>query len=177
MNDINSNHQVSQIEQRSFFTIPYVKSVSESFLPITKKYGFDTAYFVPNILNKIIRKGKDKIDPKSQNDCVYKINCLNCDMSYVGQTKRQLGTRVKEHMSDIKKKNGVLSVVSNHKLENNHEMKWSEVAILDIEPSYTKRIISEMIYIKKQIKGLNKQSDTDLLPDTYLPIIDTLLPI
>jgi len=98
-------------------------------------------------------------------------------MSYVGQTKRQLGTRVKEHMSDIKKKKGVLSVVSNHRLENNHEMKWSEVAILDVEPSYTKRIIAEMIYIKKQIKSLNKQSDTDLLPDVYLPIIDTLLPI
>jgi len=28
-------------------------------------------------------------------------------------------------------------------------MEWSEVAILDVEPSYTKRIVSEMIYIKK----------------------------
>jgi len=177
MNDINSNHQLSQIEHKNFFTIPYVKSVSESFLPITKKYGFDTGYFVPNTLNKIIRKDKDKIDSKSQNDCVYKINCSNCDMSYVGQTKRQLGTRLKEHMSDINKKNGVLSVVSTHKIENNHEMKWSEVAILDVEPSYTKRIISEMIYIKKQIKGLNKQSDTELLPDAYLPIMDILCPI
>jgi len=29
-------------------------------------------------------------------------------------------------------------------------MKWSEAAILDIEPSYVKRIVSEIIYIKKQ---------------------------
>jgi len=35
---------------------------------------------------------------------VYKIKCSNCDINYVGQTKRQLGTRLKEHMSDIKKR-------------------------------------------------------------------------
>jgi len=59
-------------------------------------------------------------------------------------------------------------------LEKNHELNWEEAKILDIEPSYTKRIVSEMIHIKKQSKGLNKQSDTDLLSDIYLPIIENL---
>jgi len=172
-NKKNFNNQCSQKIQKNFFTIPYVKSISESFLPITRKYGFDTAYSVLNKLNKIIKRGKDKIDPMSKNDVVYKISCSNCDMSYVGQTKRQLCTRIKEHMSDIKKKNG-LSVVSNHRLEYNHDMNWSEIAILDVETSYCKRIISEMVYIKRQRNSLNKQSDTDLLPDVYLPIIDVL---
>jgi len=112
----------------------------------------------------------------SKNDVVYKISCSNCDMSYVKQTKRQLGTRIKEHMSDIKKKNGILSVVSNHRLEYDHDMNWSETAILDVELSYVKRIVSEMFYIKRQCNSLNKQSDTDLLPDAYLPIIDFLSP-
>jgi len=105
------------------------------------------------------------------------VKCYNCDNSYVGQTKRQLGTRLKEHKSDIKKKSGLLSVVLKHILDNNHEMDWSGVAILDKEPSYVKRIISEMIYIKRQHRGLNKQSDTDLLSDTYLPIINILPPL
>jgi len=48
--------------------------------------------------------------------------------------------------------------------------------ILDIESLYVKRIISEMVYIKRLCKGLNKQSDTDLLSDAYLPIIDFLSP-
>jgi len=112
----------------------------------------------------------------SQNDVVYKINCLNCDNSCVGQTKRQLSTRLKEHMSDIRKKNDTLSVISNHRLEYNHDMNWSEATILDIESSYVKRIVSEMVHIKRQHKGLNKQSDTDLLSDMYLPIIEILSP-
>jgi len=168
------NTNTLQIKEKNFFTIPYVKSVSESFLPITKKYGWNIAFSVPNTLNKYIKRYKDKIELKSQKEVVYKINCLNCNSSYVGQTKRQFKTRLKEHISDINKKNGVLSVVSNHRIEHNHDMNWSEASVLDIERSYTKRIVSEMVHIKKQSYGLNKQSDTDLLPQVYLPIIDSL---
>jgi len=112
-----------QTNRNNFFTIPYIKSISESFLPIVKKYGYDVAYSVPNTLNKIIRRGKDRIDPMSQNDVVYK-------------------------MSDIKKKNGTLSVISNHRLKYNHDMNWGEATILDKESSYVKRIVSEMVHIK-----------------------------
>ena len=40
--------------------------------------------------------------------------------------------------------------------------------ILDVEPSYNKRLISEMIHIKKQRQGINKQNDTESLPEPYL---------
>jgi len=148
--DRNNVEQMSKINQKNYFTIPYVRSISGSFLPIVKKYGFDIAFSVPNTLNRFIKRGKDIIEPMLQNDCVYIIECLNCDMTYVGQTKRRLCTRLKEHMTDINKKKGLLSVVSNHRLEHNHEMNWSETTILDIEPSFTKRIVSEMVHIKKQ---------------------------
>jgi len=68
-----------------------------------------------------------------------------------------------------------LSVISNHRLETNHEMNWNDIKIVDNEPSYSKRLISEMIHIKKQSYDLNKQSDTELL-DTYLPMIELLSP-
>jgi len=174
---VNLNDKHSNKNRLSFFTIPYVKSISESFLPITMKFGFNIAYSIPNTLHNFIKRGKDRINTTSQSNCVYKIKCHNCENSYVGQTKRQLGTRLKEHMSDIKKKSGLLSVVSKHILECNHEMDWKRTVILDKEPSYTKRIISEMIYIKRQHIGLNKQSDTDLLSDAYLPIINILPPM
>jgi len=134
------------------------------------------AYTVPNTLNRFIKRGKDQIDFMAQSDCVYKIVCGDCDASYVGQTKRQLATRIKEHKGDYNKKIGTLSVISNHRLKNNHEFNWGETRILDKELSYTKRLVSEMIFIKRQNNGLNKQSDTELLSDAYLPIIHLLLP-
>jgi len=79
--------QMSQINKKNYFTISYVGSISESFLPIIKKYGFDIAFIVPNTLTRFIKRGKDIIEPMLQNDCVYKIECLNCDKTYGGQTK------------------------------------------------------------------------------------------
>jgi len=81
-------------------------------------------------------------------DVVNKITCHDCDVSYVGQTKRQLGTRIKEHFSDINKKSGSPSVISHHRIHMNHEINWNQVKIIDNEPSFNKRIVSEMIYIK-----------------------------
>ena len=58
----------------------------------------------------------------------------------------------------------------------NHEFDWENVEILDKEPSYKKKSMSEMLHIKKQVLGLNKQSDTELLSDAYLPILDRMSP-
>jgi len=43
-----------------------------------------------------------------------------------------------------------------NRLENDHEMNCNEIEIVDTEPSYCKRLISEIIHLKKQPYGLNK---------------------
>jgi len=64
-------------------------------------------------------------------------------------------------------------VISN-RLSYNHDFDWEGERILNNERSWNKRIISEMIHIKRQSCGINKQSDTDLLPEIYFPVIGTL---
>jgi len=48
--------------------------------------------------------------------------------------------------------------------------------ILDSESSYNKRLISEMILIKRQKQNLNKQNDTESLSEPYLQITQSLSP-
>lgn len=118
----------------------------------------------------------DHIDKLSHNGIVYKISCNDCNATYIGQTKRQLKTRVQEHKRDIKS-NTSPSVTSRHCSEFNHNFDWGRVEIMDEERSYSKRLTSEMIFIKRQKSGINKQSDTNLLPASYTPIINLLPPI
>ena len=94
-----------------------------------------------------------------------------CESSYVGQTKRKLKTRIKEHKTDIKKPTSEISVISRHRLNEMHELDWDNIRILDTEQSLMKRRISEMIHIKDQTSGINKQSDKEGLPDVYLPLL------
>jgi len=130
---------VDLTSEKKFFTIPYLNSISESFIPIIKKYGYDIAFTIPHTLNTFIKCGKDSLDPMSHLGVVYKITCHDCNASYVGQTKKQLRTRIKEHVSDINKKNGSPSVISEHRLNFNHEFEWENIKIMDNEQSYKKK--------------------------------------
>jgi len=121
--------------------------------------------------------GKDKLEFFAHSEVVYLIPCRDCEATYVGQTKRQLHTRIKEHKTDINKNNASPSAITLHRLESSHEFDWDNIKILDEEPIYNKKLISEMIHIKRQKNGLNNQNDTDSLPESYSPIINLFPPI
>jgi len=95
-----------QVVEKEYFTIPYVNSTSESFTPVCARFGFYMSHSILNILQKYIKRGKDKLEIRYQQDVVYKIICKDCETTYIGQTKRQLGTRLQEHVKDINKKSG-----------------------------------------------------------------------
>jgi len=155
----------------SFFTIPFCTGFPNEFVSNIKNYiNKRLAYTVSNKLKSFIRLYKDPLPRTHHCNVIYKISCLDCDASYVGQTKRKLITRIKEHRSDINKTTGSLSVVSLHRLEG-HEFDWDNVSILDEEPSFRKRLIAEMLHISKNIHNINIQSDTDCLDKLYQPII------
>ena len=39
----------------------------------------------------------------------------------------------------------IKELISNHRLKYDHNFKWDKIKILDNEPSYSKRLISEML--------------------------------
>jgi hypothetical protein len=59
-------------------------------------------------------------------------------------------------------------------VQQNHEFDWDNIVILDEEAQLSKRLISEMIHIKKQNNGLNLHSDTELLDPIYADLVDFL---
>jgi hypothetical protein len=106
---------------------------------------------------------------------VYKIKCNDYDASYVGQTKRKLNTRIKEHTNNIKLDSLKHSVISEHITRYNHSIDWNNTLILDTEPKYYKRLIFEMIHMKEQNNGLNLQKGTKLLNESYFDLLDRLV--
>jgi len=128
-------------------------------------------YFSLNRLKNIIKGHKDTFPITKTKNVIYKISCKDCETSYVGQTGRQLKTRMTEHRNHIKRNTNTPSVITEHKLEYGH-FDWDGVKIMDKESLWNKRIISEMLHISKQTKSLNLQSDTNSLHDSYFSIIN-----
>ena len=62
-------------------------------------------------------------------EVVYKIECIDCNISYIGETKKQLKDRVKQHEAAVRNKTN-LSVVCHHVAQNNHTMNFSGAKVL-----------------------------------------------
>ena len=63
-------------------------------------------------LNHIFAKPKDPVLKEQKSDAIHSISCNDCNQEYIGQTKRQFGTRLKEHQKAVslsKKDNSALS--------------------------------------------------------------------
>jgi len=56
----------------------------------------------------------------AKNNVIYKISCKNCEVTYVGQTKRQLKTRLKEHKNNLRQDQSKHLVISQHINEYNY---------------------------------------------------------
>ncbi|XP_071652241.1 uncharacterized protein [Temnothorax longispinosus] len=154
--------------------MPYLKDTSEIITSAVIKSENFVGYRILNKLNSIIKVQKDKSAQSSKNNVIYKICCKNCDASYVGQTKRQLRTRIKEHQANIRLDASKHSVVSEHITKFNHAFDWDNVEVLEVEHNYKKRLTAEMIYIKEQPNGINSNKDTELLNEAYFDVLRLL---
>ncbi|KYN14498.1 hypothetical protein ALC57_13304 [Trachymyrmex cornetzi] len=161
-------------EMRVLMVFPYVKSICNKISRSIDKSNNMIGYRCTNKLNRFIKVHKDRNPHEKNNNVIYRLNCNNCDVSYVGQTKRQLQTRIREHRNNIKLDQSKHSVISKHINDTNHDFNWEDVNILDFEKNYKKRNISEMIHIKEQINGLNLMKDIELLDKAYSNILDEI---
>ncbi|KYN01690.1 hypothetical protein ALC62_07519 [Cyphomyrmex costatus] len=138
---------------------------------IVNSYPLD---YIFNIINRrikcLIERCKVNFD-NSEFSLNKNRNCRDCDSTYVGQTKRQLQTRIKEHRNNIRMDSSKHSVISQHIIDYGHSFDWENVDIMDVEHNYKKRLISEMLHIKEQSKGLNYMRDTELLSESYISIL------
>jgi len=112
--------------KKGWFLIPFISKVTEKFKYITNIINKKLAYFSLQKLGWIVKAQKDRLKTVENKNVVYKLSCKSCDASYVGQTKRKLGTRISEHKNDIHKKISNYTVITDHIIEQKHEFDWDK---------------------------------------------------
>jgi len=88
-----------------------MQDISDKFKNVINGEVRRTAFFNLNKLNKFVKVYIDPIPKEQKRNVIYKINCKDCDASYVSQTKRKLITRVTEHKSNLCKGSNSYSVI------------------------------------------------------------------
>jgi len=165
----------SSTDNKKIIVFPYINKLSELIVATLDNSLYITCFRILNNLGGFIKAHKDTHDFFNNNNVVYKIFCKDCSASYVGQTKRQLKTRTREHVNNSKSVTAKPSVITEHMREFSHSFDWNNVKILDTETNYFgKRSVSEMLHIREQRNGINTQKDTELLDNAYHDVLDLL---
>ena len=83
-------------------TILYIKGTSEIISRILRPYNIRVAHKPITTLRHTLTNVKDKEQPYDRQGAVYKINCADCQATYIGETGRNLNMRLTEHKRSTK---------------------------------------------------------------------------
>lgn len=152
--------------------MPYIPNVSENISNILKKHNVTIAHKPYNTTKKFSKTLKPKLQIEDETNTVYKIDCNNCNSTYIGQSKQYLHKRIYSHKYNTKNLNHNSTALTKHSLENNHSFNFNNIEILDIEPNYQKRLIHEMLQIKRHKNTINNRTDIENLSETYFNLLE-----
>ena len=97
-------------------TIPYIAR-------ILQPYNIRAAHKPITTLRHLLTNVKDRDEPNNRQGAVYKIKCSDCQASYIGETGRNLNTRLTEHKRATRNGN-VNNHISEHHQLTNHKIDW-----------------------------------------------------
>jgi hypothetical protein len=67
---------------------------------------------------------------------VYSIPCGDCEKEYLGQSKRQFGTRLKEHQKAVSTLDKGKSALAEHVCYTKHEIAWENSKVITTNNHY-----------------------------------------
>ena len=122
-------------------TIPYIRGTSETIARILR-YNIRVAHKPMFTLRRLLANVKDKDEPDDRPGAVYKIKCSDCQATYIGETGRNLTTRLNEHKRATKK-GDVNNNMAEHHLKTSHTIDWDSATCLTYSTDYYQRITLE----------------------------------
>ena len=99
-------------------------------------YNIRVAHKPISTLRRLLTNVKDKSKPEDRQGEVYKIKCCDCQVSYIGETGRNLSTRLTEHKRATR--NGdVNNHIAEHHLKTKHQIDWDCATCVTYSTDYS----------------------------------------
>jgi hypothetical protein len=140
-----------KFDAKNKLIVPYLPSLvnKRGFM---KKFNSDFIFTYKNKLcNVLISNG-----PKRDKTGVYQIPCNTCDRFYIGETGRELNTRLKEHQRDFINRKPE-SAIFNHYADTGHKMNFNDANVIYVCNNLVKRRIVESSVINEfGVKSINQ---------------------
>ena len=98
------------------------------------------------------------------------IKCCDCQATYIGETGRNLNTRLTEHRRATR--NGdINNNIAEHHLQTNHRIDWDSATCVTYNTNYYQRIVLESWFTNLEQTPINRCLQ---LPAPYKRLIDDI---
>ena len=161
-----------EIQKCFYISVPYFPGLSESYKKIFKYTPIQVCFKGVNTLKSLLMHPKDKISTDQKKDIVYHWECQadGCNSSYIGETSRALGKRVKKHSKST------TSAILKHCKDFHHPLpSISDFSIIDKDPSQITREAKEAIHIRRLDPNFNQSIGKMSIPHCFDPLISAKL--
>ena len=156
VNNYNLNGAVSETdsERKPIIKLPWMPKIGPKLRSIFRQHGVKVVFRAGPSLQDILSQHKCKL-PVNSNSGVYKLVC-GCSSIYIGETKKRIATRAKEHQRDIFEGRWANSGASEHAKRCEQQFCWDETQTLAVYKDMKSRKIREALEIRR-----HKRSTTD----------------
>ncbi|BHF66377.1 hypothetical protein SprV_0200939400 [Sparganum proliferum] len=146
----------NRTDTKSWQALPCVKNVSEAVGRLLAPFGVGVAHRPEATIRRLVMEPKDPLPRPETSGVVYRIWCSCGQSNYVGETGRQLRTRMAEHTAAVRR-NDFSSQVAAHSTRFGHTFKFDEAEILARGDNRVSRELSESWFTGPQ--SINKCND------------------
>ena len=148
--------------------LPYVAGVSERIRKVCQDFNIRTVFRSGPTLRSLLTRAKDHLPIDKQSNVVYEVPCT-CGKVYIGETKRRLGTRIKEHKDACVKCLTDKSAIAEHAWTNDHPINWAGTKVLQRASRTMELVLKESLSIRTTPEDTRFNQDSGYeLPDCWV---------
>ena len=105
---------------------------------------------------------KDRVPTDQKTHAVHSLPSGDCEKVYLGQTKLQFCTRLKEHQRAVSNFNSSKSALAEHVCETSHNIVWEDSRIVTTNNRYGQRLCLEAWHVNARPCALNRDDGSHL---------------
>ena len=101
---------------------------------------------------------------------VYRTKCNDCDVIYIGETKRSLRRRAADHSYAVTASNTTHSGLAEHCIAKGHSVNSENFDVIDCDSNVHKRRIKESLHIAAHHNTCNVKGSSYSIPTPWLSV-------
>ena len=147
-------------------TIPFIDGLSQTVRRIARAANVRCVFRTPQTLRRSVYSAKDKLPVDTETHSVYSIKCETCSDEYIGETKRALQVRRKEHQAATRLGQCEKSAIAEHAHNQTaaHDIDWKSIKIIDKGYITSERKVREAIHKQTKKPAMNKDAGVEFSP-------------